>query len=325
MKRITLPLTTTAITVEGLGRCFPLGGLDDLSARLLARVCSSWVAYPGAGDPHKFRITSRNACVFLAGGASGIGKTRLAGALPGMLLAAAEARSDTPPDLVCALRECYDRQLVLQVNMNKDPRSELGTLLIEAYCEPPCTASDDGFDRNGGAFQFFQTARSEMRRLPPRGAGEPSVEEALHAIAACERRFRPTSGPIPVVVHLDEVQVLAGSSLFRDAEAAGRYLGALVREMAEACWRSVRANLFPIFYISGLSKTLVLLTKSSHSETVITLPVLNARHYVTILRGLLGLGEGWEPSRALARASALPGRTAATPAAVPLGVAGGFA
>jgi hypothetical protein len=73
----------------------------------------------------------------------------------------------------------------------------------------------------------------------------------------------------------------------------------MVHQLATAVWSDHPAALFPIFYVSGLSKTLVLRTASSAKPTPISLPLLTAQHYSDILRRLFGITQDWKPPPAL--------------------------
>ncbi|MFZ5487876.1 MAG: hypothetical protein ACOY5G_12930, partial [Pseudomonadota bacterium] len=146
---------------------------------------------------------------------------------------------------------------------------------------PPSTASTPRFE--GGTTSLYGR----------------SLTEVWVSIAQLERSWRPHSDPLAVIVHLDEVQLLESG----DEGKAAQELGRMVRELAEQVWDQHQpVALFPIFYVSGLSKTLVLRTASASPPIPVSLPLLTAEHYTNILRRLFGLGELWKPPAPLARA-----------------------
>ena len=102
-------------------------------------------------------------------------------------------------------------------------------------------------------------------------------------------------------MHLDEVQQLLTNARLSEGEA-GELLGGLVKELAEAVWDQRQVGIFPIFYVSGLSKTLVYRTKSSDPPIIVNLPLFTAPHYIEIIRALFGLAADWQPPDALMRA-----------------------
>ena len=262
-------------SLENLGLCFPEVELDALGDKLITHVCGSWNVYPAA--PGSSAGAARNACVLVAGGASGTGKTRFGAALPRVLLSAAQRRPDTPKALITALEECATRQLVLQVTVPS--LTYLADQLLDVYLSPPITAS---------------TPRFEGKTTP---LYRHSLTEVWAYIAQLERSWRPHSGPLAVIVHLDEVQELESG----DVGKAAQQLGRMVRELAEQVWNQPKhVALFPIFYVSGLNKTMVL--RSASSPIPVSLPLLTAEHYTNILRRLFGLGELWNPPAPLARA-----------------------
>lgn len=269
------------LTLEQLGLRFPAVGLDGIGDSLVAAVAASWRNLVSGA--------ARNACVLVAGGASGTGKTRFGSVLPQVLLAATQRCAAHSPaagaslaELRRALEQCVARQLVLQMDApfaNTD--SATARRLLEAYFSPPATASGPRFDK---------TTTPQV----------VTVNDAWATIARCERAWRPHDGPIAVIVHLDEVQKLLVGT-FTEANAAA-LLGTLVHQLAAAVWSDRSVALFPIFYVSGLSKTLVLRTASSDPPIPVNLPLLTADLYVDILRSLFGLPNVWTPPEPLARA-----------------------
>jgi hypothetical protein len=268
------------IPVEELGLCFPhvqLGGIGD---ELIQHVTASWNNFPLATGRRGGEV--RNVCVFVAGGASGTGKTRFGAALPEVLLAAAKRRPGTPHDLVAAVEECAARQLVLQRALEPPLNtSHLPELLLSAYFNPPPTASSRRFEVGA----------------PVRG----DIVSAFRLIAAKEREWRPFNGPIAVIVHFDEAQRLAEQGYHNEADA-GKLLGLMVRHIAQFLWTNPEINLFPIFYVSGLSRTLVLQTRSYKEPIPINLPLLSNEDYVMILRAVFGFSDDWQPNPPLAHA-----------------------
>lgn len=273
----TLPVSGSP-SLENLGLCFPEVELDALGDKLITHIRGSWKVYPAA--PGSSAGAARNACVLVAGGASGTGKTRFGAALPRVLLAAAQRCPETPKALITALEECATRQLVLQIS--QPSRTDLADRLVSVYLSPPITASTP---------RFKGITTDLMNSLLGR-----TLTKVWGYIAEQERNWRPLAGPLAVIVHLDEVQGLESGNLDKAA-----VLGDMVRELAEQVWNQpAHVALFPIFYVSGLNKTMVL--RSASSAIPVSLPLLTAEHYTSILRRLFGLGEHWNPPAPLARA-----------------------
>ena len=280
MQQPVLPLSESC-PMERVGYAFPPVGLDAIGDRLIGDIQGSWSLYPPAPGCHSGGA-ARNSRVLVAGGASGTGKTRFGAVLPQVLLAAARRMPAAPPALIQALDECAARQLVLQANVSTT-QIDLASLVLAAYLQPPATASSPRFRQAAVPFN-----------LP--------LRQAFTLIAQSERAWRPYAGPISVIIHLDEVQeLLKGQPKISEREA-GQFLGKLVRQMAEVLWDDQSISLFPIFYVSGLSKTLVLNTDSFDPVVEVDLPLLRVPHYADILRPLFGLSDSWMPPAPVARA-----------------------
>jgi hypothetical protein len=266
------------LSLEELGLRFPLVGLEGVADQVLRSVIQSWAAFERKAE-------ERNALVLVAGGASGIGKTRFGPALLELLFAAAQRHPGTPPALVSALREGATRQLVLQCAIGTCPNTaELADDLVNAYFYPPITASAPRFPN--------------LRGLP----SVNNMSSAFNLITRCELAWRDAAGPIACVIHLDEVQRLTAGSTGMSEGHAGILLGKFISDIAKAkaVWRERR--LFPIFYVSGLSKTLVLRTASSAEPVPVSLPLLTALDYTVVLRKLFGFTETVNLPPALRRA-----------------------
>ena len=272
--------TTTTITAEQLGLYFPARQLDQKI--FLSSVAASWAAYPNS------KGSAKTACVFVSGGASGTGKTRFASEIPQLLFnAARESSTSTSSGLVSALRECMERQLVLQADIDVVTKTSMPEALLNAYLSPNSTASVPRF-----------RMEHSIVSVPRFG----NVDQVCRFIAACEHAWHPFDGVIAVVIHLDEVQRLL-SQQYNEEEAA-RYLGDAVNSLASVLWAAsaTTIKLFPIFYVSGLSKTLVYRTASATKPIPIDLPLLSASDCESIVHQVFGLPVHWKPSAALSRA-----------------------
>ncbi len=268
-------LPNTALTAEELGLHFPARQLDQIDG-LLRDVALSWNVYVSNGS-------SKSARVFVSGGASGTGKTRFASELPQVLFNAARNNPTTPTDLVSALRECMERQLVLQIDFNAATIME--DAILHAYFAPKRTASVSRF-REQCTYPSYLGNR---------------LEQVFRLVAGTERAWRSFTGPIAVIIHLDEVQRLLDQRL--DADGAARLVGSAVNTMANVLWAANNSiKLFPIFYVSGLSKTLVQSTASAAKPIPISLPLLYAEDCDSIVRSVFSFSDDWKPSAALSRA-----------------------
>ncbi len=269
------------VSLEQLGVCFPIVGLDGLGDKLIEHIVKSWANFP--------KGEARNAAVLMTGGASGTGKTRFGAALPGVLLDAARRSSlPIPPLLIRALESCAARQLVLQFAELQDPNDTptIIGMLLDSYAEPAATASTSRFSQPARVLRTADT-----------------LAAAFALIARTERAWpdpaRPAADAIAVVIHIDEVQQLVTSGRYTE-KAAATALGNLVRALSAAVWNRTSVGLFPIFYISGLSKTMVSL--SGDLVIPVSLPLLTHQHYTTIIRGLFGFADAWSPPEPLVRA-----------------------
>ena len=250
-------------TFETFGRCcLPLQGLGPLEEEVGRATLDSWRGYG--------RDELRNACVLVAGGASGTGKTRFGFELPELLLRVTKRNPEAPKVLISALEQCVGRHLLLRHEFSFDiPAS--ASLISTAYFTPrtPCPARFSGVD-------------------PPAAS---RLEDVWKLISAIERRWRPFDGPIAVVIHLDEVQ--------RAGKDHGEQLKALLVALAQV-YGDKEAKIFPVIYVSGVDKALTV--NSWRSAVQISLPLLRKDDYVSILRGAFSLGAEWRPTAPLSRA-----------------------
>ncbi len=176
-----------------------------------------------------------------------------------------------------------ERQLVLQIDMNA--ATIMGDAILHAYFAPKRTAS----------VSRFHEQRTYSNYLSKR------LEQVFRVVAATERAWRSFDGPIAVIIHLDEVQRLLDQQL--DANDAARLVGSVVNTLTNALWAANNSiKLFPIVYVSGLSKSLVQSTASAAKPIPISLPLLSAEDCDSIVRSVFSFSDDWKPSAALSRA-----------------------
>lgn len=164
-----------SLSLEVLGFHFPVEGLEVVGDALIKHVADSWSMLPAAAATSGNSGAARNVRVLVTGGASGTGKTRFGAALPQVLLDAARRLSPEPSELINALNECVVRQLVLQSHIALNLSSPaLATMLLDAYFNPPPTASSPRFKRETVHRRAVST-----------------LSEAWALIARLEREWRP--------------------------------------------------------------------------------------------------------------------------------------